>query len=87
MKLSETIQPIAALKNRTAELIRQARDTSQPIVITQKGKATAVLQDIDSFERDHSALLPLRYLAQRQEEIDLGRGIRKRTRPSRRHDP
>lgn len=75
MKYSEAIEPVTTLKTRSAELIRRARDTGQPIVITQNGKATAVLQDVDSFERQRKALLLLRYLAQGEEEIRRGRGV------------
>lgn len=75
MKYSEAIEPVTTLKTRSAELIRRARDTGQPIVITQKGKATAVLQDVESFERQRKALLLLRYLAQGAEEVRSGKGV------------
>ena len=75
MKYFETIEPVSRLKTRSAELIRRARDTGQPIVITQNGKATAVLQDVESFERQRNALLLLRYLAQGEEEVRSGKGV------------
>jgi prevent-host-death family protein len=75
MKFSEGIEPVTTLKTRSAELIRRARDTGQPIVITQNGKATAVLQDVESFERQRKALLLLRYLAQGEEEARRGKGV------------
>jgi prevent-host-death family protein len=75
MKYSEAIEPVTTLKTRSAELIRRARDTGQPIVITQNGKATAVLQDVESFERQRKALLLLRYLAQGEEEVSSGKGV------------
>jgi prevent-host-death family protein len=75
MKLTEAIEPVTTLKTRSAELIRRARDTGQPIVITQNGKATAVLQDVESFDRQRKALLLLRYLAQGEEEVRSGKGL------------
>ncbi len=78
MKYSEAIEPVTTLKTRSAELIRRARDTGQPIVITQNGKATAVLQDVESFERQRRALLLLRYLAQGEEEVSSGKGVHHR---------
>jgi len=75
MKYSEAIEPVTTLKTRSAELIRRARDTGQPIVITQNGKATAVLQDVESFERQRKALLLLRYLTQAEDEIRSGKGV------------
>jgi len=75
MKYFEAIEPVSRLKTRSAEFIRRVRDTGQPIVITQNGKATAVLQDVESFERQRKALLLLRYLAQGEEEVRSGKGI------------
>jgi prevent-host-death family protein len=75
MKYSEAIEPVTTLKTRSAELIRRARDTGQPIVITQNGKATAVLQDVESFERQRKALLLLRYLTQAEDEIRSGKSV------------
>ncbi len=46
MKYSESIEPVTTLKTKSAELIRRAKETGQPIVITQNGKATAVLVDV-----------------------------------------
>lgn len=75
MKYSEAIEPVTTLKTKSAELIRRARESRQPIVITQNGKATAVLVDVESFERQREALLLLRYLAVGEEEIARGEGV------------
>ena len=71
----EAIEPVTVLKTKSAELIRKARETGQPIVITQNGKATAVLQDVESFQKQRQALLLLKYLAQAEKEIRQGKGI------------
>lgn len=70
-----SIEPVTTLKTRTAELIRKARESGQPVVITQNGRATAVLQDVESFERQRKALLLLRYLAKGEHEIRAGKGV------------
>jgi prevent-host-death family protein len=75
MKNTEAIEPVTTLKTRSSELIRKARETGQPIVITQNGKATAVLQDVESYERQRNALLLLRMLARGDEEIRRGLGV------------
>ena len=64
MKLSEDIKPITYLKTRAAELINTISTRRSPVVITQNGEAKAVVQDIRSYERDRSALLMLKLLAQ-----------------------
>ena len=71
----EAIEPVTVLKTKSAELIRKARETGQPIVITQNGKATAVLQDVESFQKQRKALLLLKYLAQAEKEIRQGKGV------------
>ena len=62
MNYVDAIEPVTVLKTRSAELIRRAHDSGQPIVITQNGKATAVLQDVESYQRQREALLLLKYL-------------------------
>lgn len=75
MKYSEAIAPVTTLKTKSAELIRRAKETGQPIIITQNSKATAVLVDVESFERQREALLLLRYLAVGDDEIARGQGM------------
>ncbi len=75
MNYEEAIEPVTILKTKSAELIRKARESGQPIVITQNGKATAVLQDVGSFQRQRQALLLLKYLAQADQELRQGKGI------------
>ena len=41
-------------------------------VLVSNGKATAVLQDVESFERQRKALLLLRYLTRAEDEIRKG---------------
>ena len=73
MDTSRDIQPVTALKREAAELIKRARETAAPIVITQNGRATAVLQDVESFERQRKALLLLKLLAQGDADHEAGR--------------
>ena len=73
MDASRDIEPVTALKREAAELIKRARETAAPIVITQNGRATAVLQDVESFERQRKALLLLKLLAQGDADHEAGR--------------
>ena len=70
---SRDIEPVTALKRDAAELIKRARETAAPIVITQNGRATAVLQDVESYERQRRALLLLKILAQGDADHEAGR--------------
>ena len=73
MDYAKGIEPVTVLKTKSAELIRQARETGQPIIITQNGKPTAVLQDVESFQRQREALTLLKILAQGDQEISQGK--------------
>ncbi len=72
MAHKDGIEPVTALKTKSAELIRKTRETRRPILITQNGRATAVLQDIDSFQKQRDALLLLKLFAQGDRELREG---------------
>lgn len=74
MKL-KNIAPVTELKRDAAALIEQASSQRSPIVITQNGRATAVLQDVESFESDRRAFALLRLALDGDEEIAEGRGM------------
>jgi prevent-host-death family protein len=48
MKYSAQVKPISYLKANAAEVIRRLAVEREPLVITQNGEATAVLQDVTS---------------------------------------
>ena len=72
MDLPDSIEPVTLLKTRSAELIRRARETRQPVIITQNGRATAVLQDVESYQRQRNALLLLKYVALAERDLRDG---------------
>ncbi len=73
MNYIDAIEPVTVLKTRSADLIRRARESGQPVVITQNGKATAVLQDVESYQRERQALLLLKYLARGDQDYREGK--------------
>jgi prevent-host-death family protein len=75
MPSSRDIEPVTSLKTSPAELISRARDRRSPIVITQNGRATAVLQDIESYERQRRAFLILKLLARGEADYAGGRTL------------
>jgi prevent-host-death family protein len=75
MDYAKGIEPVTVLKTRSAELIRQAQETGQPIIITQNGKPTAVLQDVESFQRQRDALALLKILAKGDQQLSEGQAI------------
>lgn len=72
MSYADVIEPATALKTRLSELLRRARETGQPVILTQKGKATAVLQDLATYERQRRSLLFLKLVAQGERDFREG---------------
>ncbi len=73
MKLSSQIKPISYLKAHAAEIIRDLEKNGETLVITQNGKAKAVLQDIASYEQTQETLALLKILALGERQLEEGR--------------
>jgi len=69
MKLTEDIKPITFMKTNSADLIRLVNTNQRPIVITQNGEAKAVLQDIESYEKQKELFMLLKIVAQGEQDI------------------
>lgn len=72
MKLSQQIKPISYLKAHAAEIIRDLREKGEPLIITQNGEATVILQDIESYEQTQRSLALLKILALGNQQIEEG---------------
>lgn len=46
----EKVIPITDLQSKAKKYVEQVRETDQPVVITQRGRAAAVLVSYDTFE-------------------------------------
>jgi len=75
LDLTNDVEPVTTLKRSAAELIARATDRYSPIVITQNGRPTAVLQDLHSYERQQRALHLLKLLAQGDQDQRSGRTL------------
>jgi len=73
MLLQNAIKPISYVKAHAADIIRDVTESRTPIIITQNGEATAVLQDIASYEEIQESLALLKILALSRKDIEEGR--------------
>jgi len=73
MKPSSAIRPLAFLKAHAAEVIREVNDTRDTIIITQNGRAKAVVQDISTYEQNQETMALLKLLAQGRRSAKEGR--------------
>lgn len=73
MRYSTQIKPISYVKAHAAEIILEMKETGQPIIITQNGEATAVLQDVASYEATQETLAMLQIVAMGRADVAAGR--------------
>ena len=73
MKFSSQIKPISYFKANAAAVVRQLAERREPMVITQNGEATAVIQDIVSYEATQETLALLKILALGNRQIEAGK--------------
>ena len=71
----DDIEPITTLKRDAAGLIERAEERRAPIIITQNGRATAVLQDVASYAEDRDAFALLKLAIQGERDIVDGRRV------------
>jgi prevent-host-death family protein len=69
-----TILPVSDLRQDAAAVLKKVRGTNEPVFITQRGRAAAVLMSIDAFERSENQREILQLLARGEEEIASGIG-------------
>jgi len=68
------IIPVTDLRQDAAAALKRLRTSQQPVVITQRGRAAAVMLSVEAYEqREHEREL-LRLLARGEREIAQGKG-------------
>ncbi len=51
LKFSQAVTPITDFKARSREIVERLRETGKPVLITQRGRVTAILESIESYEK------------------------------------
>jgi prevent-host-death family protein len=68
------IIPVSDLRQDAARVLKQLREKREPLIITQRGRAAAVMIDVDAYERFEHEKELLRLLAKGEREISAGEG-------------
>lgn len=68
------IIPVTDLRQDAAGALKRVRTSKQPLVITQRGRATAVMLSMETYERAEYEKHILRLLARGEKEIAAGEG-------------
>jgi prevent-host-death family protein len=69
------IVPITDLRQDAAAALKRVKSSRQPVVITQRGRAAAVLLSLESYERSERERQLLYLLARGEQEITAGKGF------------
>jgi prevent-host-death family protein len=69
------IIPITDLRQGAAAALKRVKSSRQPVVITQRGRAAAVLLSLEAYERSEHDRQLLHLLARGEREIRAGSGF------------
>ncbi len=68
------ILPVTDLRQDAAAVLKRVRASQQPLIITQRGRAAAVMLSVEAYERAEHEKQILRLLARGEQEIARGEG-------------
>jgi len=68
------IVPITDFRHGSSDILKRLRGATEPMIITQRGRAAAVLLSVEQYERTESDRQLLLALAKGEQEIAEGRG-------------
>ncbi|MFH2052936.1 MAG: type II toxin-antitoxin system Phd/YefM family antitoxin [bacterium] len=74
MKIPDII-PVTDLRKDAAAILKKLQGSVGPLVVTQRGRAIAVIQSIDAYEKSEHERELLKLLAMGEKEIALGEGF------------
>ena len=73
MKIPEII-PVSDLRQDAASILKKLHNSKDPLVVTQRGRAIAVIQSIDAYEKAEHERHLLHLLAVGEKEVAEGKG-------------
>jgi len=68
------IVPITDLRRDSSAVLKRIRTSREPIIITQRGRAAAVMVSVEEYERAENERQILLLLARGEKEIAQGKG-------------
>ena len=69
----DTVLSLSDFKAEASRLLKELHDKSQSLVITQNGRAAAVVQNYEQFQQQREALLMLKLMVQGEADIQNDR--------------
>jgi prevent-host-death family protein len=69
------ILPVTDLRQDAAGALKRLQNSKHPLIITQRGRAAAVMLSVEAYERSEHERQLLRLLARGEQEIAAGKGV------------
>jgi len=73
ISFKEDILPVSELKKNMRRVLEQVRRTQRPVILTVNGKASSVLIDVDTYEKQMKALNLSGLLLEAEENVREGK--------------
>jgi len=64
---------LTEFKSGASQQIKALKENSDPLILTQNGRATAVVEDYAQYQRQQKSLALLRLMVQGEDDIQHGR--------------
>ena len=68
------IIPVSDLRQDAAKIMKHLQDSKEPVIITQRGRAAAVMISVEAYKQSEHDKELLRLLAKGDREIEIGEG-------------
>ena len=68
------IIPVSDLRQDTAKIMKHLQDSKEPLIITQRGRAAAIMISVEAYKQSEHDKELLRLLAKGNREIEIGEG-------------
>ncbi len=74
-RVNTDIRPVSEFRANAAELIEHVKSSRRPLVLTQRGRSSAVVLDVDEYERMVDEIDLLSDVRTAIQQIELGQAI------------
>lgn len=71
--MTESVISLSEFKSDASRLLREIQDGSDTLIVTQNGRARAVVEGYDTYRRRQEALLMLKLMVQGESDVQQGR--------------
>lgn len=73
LDLKKDIKSLSKLRSDPAAILRQTREECRPVVITERGKPTAVIMNVDAYERQQEKIALMEAVLAGEKDLEEGR--------------